>query len=110
MSSYFRAAQHQSFLRLRPQLHKSADDRGLRWIALLFAARDEHPFSAYHLYQSFIPAKSSLYPFSRPTLVVSVAHFPFAFSPTHTRLVDMPSAPARCFTPWVVLFIFAAMR
>ena len=38
-----------------------------------------------------------------------VSHF-FTFIPTHTRLVDMPSACARLVTPWVVLFIFAAMR
>jgi hypothetical protein len=33
------------------------------------------------------------------------AHFPFAFSPIHTRLVDMPSAPARYFTPYKSLAV-----
>jgi hypothetical protein len=41
-------------------------------------------------------------------MLVPMRHF-FAFGPTHTRLVDMPSANARLFTPLVVLFILAAM-
>jgi hypothetical protein len=39
-----------------------------------------------------------------------LCHFPFSFGPSHTRLVDIPSTLARLLMPWVVLFIFVAMR
>jgi hypothetical protein len=46
----------------------------------LFATREKNPFGTTHLYQRFIRAKSPLYLIRGPTLVVSVGHFPFAFS------------------------------
>jgi hypothetical protein len=49
--------------------------------AYFFVARAKHPFGTNYLHQSFVRAKSPLYSISRPTLVVLVGHFPFAFSP-----------------------------
>jgi len=47
-------------------------------------AGEKYPFSTHHLYQSFVPTKSSLYSIGRPALVVVVVHFPFAFSASAT--------------------------
>jgi hypothetical protein len=57
-------------LRLQPELDEAPDRPSFRWVVQLFAAREEHPFGTYHLYQRFVSPKSSLYPISRPTLVV----------------------------------------
>jgi hypothetical protein len=47
----------------------------------LRAVCEKHPFSAHHLYQGFIAAKSSQYSNDGPTFVFVVVHLLFAFNP-----------------------------
>jgi len=45
------------------------------------AAREKHRFSAHHLYQGFVLAKSSLYSNGGPTFAFVFVHLLFAFIP-----------------------------
>jgi hypothetical protein len=78
-----------------PEFDQPPDGLGFRWIVELFAARAERVFIASHLYQSFIPAKLSLYSISGPRLLFSIGQLALGRSTRTSRNSSGPLVSRR---------------